>query len=507
MADVAQIKKRQRQATSGTKKTKKIKNAPSDPMYDKNIRDMILEYIASPIVVSTGFDFAALFPDGTVHTWGGHTRYRELVSMPKDLSGVARLDANDGAFVAVKDNKQVVIWGSSHSANPSDAVRAALARGVEEVCSSGSVFIARLVSGEFVHWGTFPNILDSYYLSYALKEKHTAGLSIRSLHSTNIKSIYCAYAALFSDGSIVTFGLHYQGGFSMEVQNYITTAGGVTAIYASDKAFVAKLKNGRIIAWGDSDYGGYISQVIQSSLATDVVESIHSTTGAFAARMKSGRVVTWGNERYGGDSSSVQELISQYGVAAIFTTERAFAAKLLNNNGVVTWGYRFPGDEHSVQEMLKLQVDTIHTNSEMFVAKLINGDVVTWGHKWQGDVCHIQKEISDAVSIHAGPSGFVAILRDGSVYHFGGADPYRWVHCREDLKKTGIAFTDTDKVYLNNCWCTALRRGRSLVTWTDVYITQHLGGDNVRRINDILRDKGARWKNAAAAACLGAIPR
>ncbi|MEB3146521.1 MAG: hypothetical protein VKL02_10335, partial [Cylindrospermopsis raciborskii 1523720] len=109
-----------------------------------------------------------------------------------------------------------------------------------------------------------------------------------------------AFAALKSDGSVVTWGS--SGGDSSSVSSQLTS--GVTQIFSTLYAFAALKSDGSVVTWGDSGWGGDSSSV--SSQLTSGVTQIFSTFGAFAALKSDGSVVTWGDSGWGGDSSSVR---------------------------------------------------------------------------------------------------------------------------------------------------------------------------------------------------------
>ena len=78
----------------------------------------------------------------------------------------------------------------------------------------------------------------------------------------------------------------------------------IIRVFSNSKAFAALYHDGSVETWGDEKYGGDSSKV-QEKLTSGVVK-IFSTGGAFAALKEDGFVVTWGQSSYGGDSSEVQ---------------------------------------------------------------------------------------------------------------------------------------------------------------------------------------------------------
>ncbi|MBJ7901598.1 MAG: hypothetical protein GC158_17155 [Cyanobacteria bacterium RI_101] len=72
--------------------------------------------------------------------------------------------------------------------------------------------------------------------------------------------------------------------------------------YRNVFAFAALKSDGSVVTWGGSGYGGNSSSV-SSQLASGVTQ-IFSTSGAFAALKSDGSVVTWGGSSYGGKGAS-----------------------------------------------------------------------------------------------------------------------------------------------------------------------------------------------------------
>ena len=85
-----------------------------------------------------------------------------------------------------------------------------------------------------------------------------------------------------------------------------TLLSGVIEVKANLRAFAALLSNGSVVTWGHPRYGGDSSAV--QHLLTNVQEIHPSKGGAFLAILGKGTVVTWGLSAYGGDSSAAQPL-------------------------------------------------------------------------------------------------------------------------------------------------------------------------------------------------------
>jgi hypothetical protein len=164
---------------------------------------------------------------------------------------------------------------------------------------------------------------------------------------TQIFSTEYAFAALRTDGSVVTWGDSYYGGDSSGVAAALNGTVDVTQIFSTEYAFAALRTDGSVVTWGVSYYGGNSSAVAAALNGTVDVTQIFSTGAAFAALRTDGSVVSWGDSRYGADSSAVaSQLDGSIDVTQIFSTEYAFAA-LRADGSVVTWGDNSRGGDSS----------------------------------------------------------------------------------------------------------------------------------------------------------------
>ena len=108
-----------------------------------------------------------------------------------------------------------------------------------------------------------------------------------------------AFAAILSDGSVVTWGEE-----DLDDSDLVSQLKKVKAIQASGHAFAAILGDGSVVTWGLAEYGGD-SGAARRRLKN--VQQIQASRSAFAAILGDGSVgVAWGHPRLGGDSSAVQ---------------------------------------------------------------------------------------------------------------------------------------------------------------------------------------------------------
>ena len=140
-----------------------------------------------------------------------------------------------------------------------------------------------------------------------------------------------AFAALKTDGSVVTWGASDYGGDSSGVD----LSSGVSQIFSNQTAFAAVKTDGSVITWGNSN-GGDSSGVDLSS----GVSQIFSTNNSFAALKTDGSVITWGHSSFGGDSSSVSSSLSSdvVGFANPFTNDIYFPGPIYTSAATSTDG-------------------------------------------------------------------------------------------------------------------------------------------------------------------------
>ena len=286
-----------------------------------------------------------------------------------------------------------------------------------------------------------------------------------------------AFAAIKSDGSVVTWGWGSDGGSSTQVASLLNGAIDVKQIYSASHAFAALRIDGSVITWGDGFYGGNSSTVASMLNGTVDVKQIYSTNRAFAALRSDGSVVTWGQFDEGGDSSTVASALNgTVDVKQIYSTSAAFAA-LRVDGSVVTWGYsNYGSDSSSVASALNGTIDVtqIYSTSAAFAALRADGSVITWGHVSYGGnssgVAGMLDGSVDVTKIFSTGSAFAALRVDGSVVTWGLIDVPGLLN--SSVGVTHI-YSTIGAVFIYGAFA-ALRTDGSVITWGDV----SAGGDS-----------------------------
>ena len=308
---------------------------------------------------------------------------------------------------------------------------------------SGGALAALKSNGSVVTWGDPRYGGNSSIATYSYSTNSYTYTSVANSLSSDVVAVYSAggaFAALKSNGSVVTWGSASAGGNSSiatyspstrytytSVENSLSSD--VVAVYATYSMFAALKSNGSVITWGEINISSSVSDNISSG-----VVAVYSTGGAFAALKSNGSVVTWGSANSGGDSSSVINSLSS-GVVAIYSSASVFAA-LKSNGSVVTWGNPINGGNSSiatysystnsytytsVASSLSSGVVAVYAGQSAFAALKSNGSVVTWGNYLTGGSLAMATGsiASGVVGVCSSYYGFAALKIDGSVVEWG----------------------------------------------------------------------------------------
>ncbi|MDX5999718.1 tandem-95 repeat protein [Shewanella oneidensis] len=327
---------------------------------------------------------------------------------------------------------------------------------VETIFSAKYTFAALKTDGSVVTWG---------YSDYGGDSSSVAGQL-----TSGVKVIYSnssAFAAVKEDGSVVTWGSYYDGGDSSSVAGQLTS--GVKVIYSTGSAFAAVKEDGSVVTWGS--YGGNSSSVAgQLTSGVKVIYSTDNVFGAFAAVKEDGSVVTWGGSSYGGDSSSVAGQLTS-GVKVIYSNSGAFAA-VKEDGSVVTWGNSGAGGDSSrVAGQLTSGVKVIDSTNNAFAAVKEDGSVVTWGNSGAGgDSSSVAGQLTSGVKvIYSTNNAFAAVKEDGSVVTWGDSGAGG-----DSSSVAGQLTSGVKVIYSTGSAFAAVKQDGSVVTWGD----SGYGGDS-----------------------------
>jgi hypothetical protein len=343
---------------------------------------------------------------------------------------------------------------------------------------NSSAFAAITTNGSVVTWGS----------------ANTGGnsTSVAGSLSSNVTAVYSngsAFAALKSDGSVVTWGSATQGGNSSSVAGNLSS--NVTAVYSTTTAFAALKSDGSVVTWGNGNGGD--SSSVSGNLSSNVT-AVYSTNTAFAALKSDGSVVTWGNANNGGNSSSVSGNLSS-NVIAVYSNAGAFAA-VKNDGSVVTWGWPGSGgDSSSVSGSLSSNVTAVYSTVDAFAAVKSDGSVVTWGiDSSGGNSSSVAGNLSSNVTaVYSTGSAFAALKSDGSVVTWGSAGSGG-----DSSSVAGNLSSNVTAVYSTEAAFAALKSDGSVVTWGSA----NTGGNSTSVAGSLISNVTAVYSTQTAFAAL-----
>jgi len=256
-----------------------------------------------------------------------------------------------------------------------------------------------------------------------------------------------AFAALFADGSVATWGHSFWGGDSSHVADQL--AGGVVQVFSNLNGFAALKSDGSVISWGAG-----VNWMPESSnpLSSGVVQ-LFSVADSFVALKSDGSLFAWG-----ASAGSSEQFLEKFnsGVIGLLTTSRGFVA--LNADGTVeSHGLGHPATLPDLAGVTRL-----YENTFAYAALRSDGSVVAWGDPlYGGNTSDLSYQLqSGVVDVAVGGKMFAALKDDGSVVAWGVGfnDVDGFIPFDEGLSNVA-------RLYTNTTAFAALRNDGSVVTW------------------------------------------
>ena len=220
----------------------------------------------------------------------------------------------------------------------------------------------------------------------------------RQLHDVcQIQATETAFAAVKSDGSVVTWGIPGDGGDAHFVQDQLRN---VQQIQASAAAFAALREDGQVVTWGDVFSGGDSSEFRQE--LQDVLQIFGHDFG-FTAIKTGGRIVCWGDGLLRGVYETGLNGVTQFQCSghrwAAAASDGSFSLSLRSSSGPTR--LHIPSGASSIVVM-GLSLALLQRD----------GEVQFWGcsiPKW------LRGKLKGVTRLHASGPNFAAIRSDGSV--------------------------------------------------------------------------------------------
>ncbi|MBX9742039.1 MAG: hypothetical protein K2W99_00635 [Chthoniobacterales bacterium] len=456
-------------------------------------------YITSPRT-STEFKnfsaFAVLLDNGQLFSYGRESlapTANAIVApqLPDDFT-VYQIYSSPVAFMALSTQGKVVSWGdpAQGSVAPTDDIDVQVDSNT--IVSNFTGFVARLKNGKLAEWGTLslsPDVQEAIdsgkkvvqlYAGYTIfvavledSKTHVQTLiswgynranpseslnkTISVPSTTKVQTVvttFGAATALFSDGSIQSWGAASEGGLTASIPKNEK----IMRILAGQHAFAALSNTGHIYGWGNANFGGFSPTLPEKTAAT----AIYANDVDFAVMLNDGNIFSWGFHIQDPKTQKNQKIIPRYinknrkprrwpwseettslfldEVQFIIPNGEAFAALTIDdyrNNKIFTWGSaneeNSPGRTISTKGEVSFApvpaVSAIIPCQFSFTVLYQDGTIQSWG-KWADGKTDIatpslpQKEdgtVKKVTALVSDLNAYMAILEDGSLFYWGGA--------------------------------------------------------------------------------------
>ncbi len=371
---------------------------PSSPVQVVGLSDVI------DIAAGEGFSLA-LKSDGTVWSWGDNSNFKlgyindgpQL--LPRQIPGLSNITSIKTGYnfsVALHRNGTVYRWG--YYTGSTISVISELSGIVQIAAGADNNIGAIAYDGKVYECGsyqveTYPELYGidpSPYNNFRVVNYFPAKF-VKFIGELSLQSLRIALA---DDGTV------WQLNFETRKLHKVPGLDNVVDIFGlNTESFFALKKDGSMWAWGNNANGQLAdgTKIHRSEpvlvTAIEDLRLISGYVGGYAAVgiKKNGDVVAWG--RY-----------------------------LLSGEEILELGFSFPN-------AVKIVSGWYHT-----LVLLDNGDVYAWGGNFCGQIGdgttdradYPKKVFSDAIDIHAGGEGSIAIKSNGAVYKWGRSRYYKW---------------------------------------------------------------------------------
>lgn len=212
--------------------------------------------------------FAAVLVDGNLRYWGNRSYGGAGPSSSSATANFAEIAATDKAFAARTEDGRIVAWGDAdsggHLDNQSSGFRAV------SLHANAGAFVAIGDDGSILCWGSALGGGDCEHLGETVLG-HGGVVRIESTDS--------AFAAVARNGRVIAWGDPRGGGQApgevsgVPVAEVVSTSAAFAAIVAGER---------RIIAWGDQEAGGMIEDTTLPGLQGNVT-ALYASEYAFLA--------------------------------------------------------------------------------------------------------------------------------------------------------------------------------------------------------------------------------
>lgn len=380
------------------------------------------------LVCSQNIDesWAALKVDGSVITWGTNTLSivsdSNLVSA-KLQSGVVDISSTSDAFAALKEDGSVVTWGVASNGGDSSSVAASISSGVVKV------YQARSHSWSLYPEGSFAALKsDGSVVTWGAQSAGADSAPVASQLTSGVVRIYSGpgyYVALKNNGSVVTWGPGL-GGDSSSVSSKLQS--GVVQVFTNDLFAAALKSDGSVVYWGstpntigyDANGSHFVYQNLDLPALRNGVKDVFVANQSMLALKNDGSCYIWGNDNAAYNFLDKPPAAFGSGVVSVASTFDSYA--VIRNNGQV---FSYPYDVGSITNQLSIGAVRIYSNKFFFAVTKVDGSVYTWGFNPDSTQMYNLNYISSVIGgkvqqvFASNDKTMVVIKNNGEVVYWG----------------------------------------------------------------------------------------
>ncbi len=397
-------------------------------------------------IYSTDTAFSALRADGSVVTWGDLDRNTggDSSSVTDQLNGdidAIKIYSTSAAFAALRSDGSVVMWGDPNfggEAATQDMLHALNGSNpVTEIYSSSWGFAALRANGSFVVLGTMDGMLNWQRNDNLGIYTDTVQVGIKKITATPDGE----YAVLKNDGSVLPVyrsvndqvfpntGTYWN---KHDIYGRLDGSVPVVDIYSTNGGFAALRSDGSVITWGVKIVADNNEKRQEYDLdGTIPVVNIYTTGKGFVALRSDGSIVAWGSDIYNLKFNGLTNIVKIYD-----TNQCVFA---LDTEGVMhSSKEEYSSSPLDLTDINIVDIYSTNNNLSAFAALRSDGSVVTWMDSdtsvntskaadfkasWYGyDTGNVPQPLDgaiDVIKIYSSNNSFVALRADGSFVEWG----------------------------------------------------------------------------------------
>lgn len=348
-----------------------------------------------------GASFAAIQDNGNVVAWGLSGQGNATPTSDRNHN-VTVVYGSEDTSIGINNLKQIFVWGRTSDDPIPENIAALNDVSVVKAPTTWDTppyraFLALRENKQIVQWG------DEEW-PWPMPEHIAEMKDIVAIEATK-----GAFAAIKENGHIVAWGDPNMGG---QLPDHLNAISDARRIFGNDNCFVVLHESGKVSAWGHSQSGGEIPADIAA--LSDIIK-IYPYIGGFMALRANNTLVEWGKD----GNSIPPEIASRSDFVDVQVSNCHSAVVLLPDSKVVSWGWLdnpyFIQQPKDLSDVLLICV----APKCVATIKKDGTVIAWGHPEMGGDTSPVANELYDIRAIYTSTYGFCALRDDGKVIFWG----------------------------------------------------------------------------------------